>query len=227
MSQNILNTNQADLMESLSLMKEKILAETMANFNGAKLVDVELVRKELDQKFNYTLSIMYNKLADQMEFTKSQATELNQVKSVIDELNARYVAILAKLQEQTEKTAELSSKQQQTYQQEEEFAMKSRLKETFSDEHVSFKTLEEYVHKTFQLYHADRTGKTDFASESIGGSILFTKCTENYVDNSRWFTVFDFPITRINVSPRVVIQVILVFSIILIKKTRQEFNTCF
>ena len=142
-----------------------------------------------------------------MEFSKSQASELNQVKSVIDELNARYIAILSKLQEQNERTAELNSKQQkQSIQEERE--MQSKIKETFSDEHVSFKTLEEYVHKTFQSYHADRTGKTDFASESIGGSILFTRCTETYVDNSRWFTVFDLPIIRINVSPRVVIQVI-------------------
>ena len=74
------------------------------------------------------------------------------------------------------------------------------------NENISFRMIEEYINRTLYVYNADKTGMTDFASESVGGSILFTRCTEPYQDNSRWFTVFDVPITRVSVSPRVVIQ---------------------
>lgn len=217
MGMNILSSsNQSDILESLNSMKEKIISDIMVNFGESTRTkqELDLVRRELDQKFNYTLTLMYNKLADQIEVARTQETELNKVKSVLSELDARYTAILARLQEQSEREAELrriheqqhQQKQQQLEQKEEE-EQSRRLKEGFSDDHVSFKMLEEYVHRTFQLYNADKTGKTDFASESIGGSILFTRCTETYLDNARWFTVLDFPITRITVSPRVVIQV--------------------
>lgn len=217
MGMNILSSsNQSDILESLNSMKEKIISDIMVNFGESTRTkqELDLVRRELDQKFNYTLTLMYNKLADQIEVARTQETELNKVKSVLTELDARYTAILARLQEQSEREAELrriheqqhQQKQQQLEQKEEE-EQSRRLKEGFSDDHVSFKMLEEYVHRTFQLYNADKTGKTDFASESIGGSILFTRCTETYLDNARWFTVLDFPITRITVSPRVVIQV--------------------
>jgi len=190
-------------------MKEKIISDIMMNLDGAARVnDLELVRRELDQKFNYTLTLMYNKLADQIETARTHETELNRVKSVLNELDARYSAILTRLQEQSDREAELRKQ----WQERDASGVPNRLKETFSDEHVSFKTLEEYVHRTFQLYNADKTGKTDFASESIGGSILFTRCTEAYLDNARWFTVFDLPITRITVSPRVVIQVERIFT---------------
>jgi len=56
------------------------------------------------------------------------------------------------------------------------------------------------------LYNADKTGMPDFASEYLGGKILFTRCTEDYNDHTRYFTIFNFPISRLVVSPRVVIQ---------------------
>lgn len=69
-----------------------------------------------------------------------------------------------------------------------------------------FRKIEEYVHRTFYVYDADKTAEADFASESVGGSVLFTKCTESYLDNSRWMTIFNWPVRRITVSPRVVLQ---------------------
>lgn len=207
MSLNILSSsNQTEIVSQLNTMKEKIMSEIMLSM-GENTNQLDLVRRELDQKFNYTLTLMLNKLADQIEATREQESELSRVKSVLDELDARYKTILTRLHEQSElikkyeQTAIPNQQQQQQQQQQE------NIRESFSDDHVSFRTLEEYVHRTFQIYNADRTGKTDFASESIGGSILFTRCTETYMDNARWFTVFDVPITRITVSPRVVIQV--------------------
>lgn len=76
-----------------------------------------------------------------------------------------------------------------------------------SNQHISFQQIEEYINKTFYLYNADKTGMPDFASEYLGGKILFTRCTEDYNDHTRYFTIFNFPISRLVVSPRVVIQV--------------------
>ena len=66
--------------------------------------------------------------------------------------------------------------------------------------------IEELIDKKIYLYNADKTGMTDFASEAIGGRILFTNDTESYEEHSKWFTLYSVPITRILVSPRVVIQ---------------------
>ena len=208
-----------DFFEELKIMKEKLISDTIKSMDAnEKPVDVELIRKELDEKFNYTLTLMSNKLADQsLEIQMSKSNydnQLKQMKSVLNELESRYSAMFNELQEQQKKhlqrEQELLSQQHQFQQQQAHDInnqVNSGLRASFSDEYVSFKKIEEYINRTFYLYNADKTGMTDFASESVGGSILFTRCTENYVDNSRWFTVFDFPITRIHVSPRVVIQV--------------------
>ena len=92
-----------------------------------------------------------------------------------------------------------------------------QISDQMSSEEVLFQKIKEYINKTFYLYNADKTGMTDFASESLGGSILFTRCTEAYHDNSRWFTIFDVPITRLTVSPRVVIQVSYLKSLVFFK----------
>jgi hypothetical protein len=74
--------------------------------------------------------------------------------------------------------------------------------------YISIEKMEEFINKSFILYNADKTGMTDFASEFLGGSIFFTRCTEAYDgDDKRWFSFFGIPLTRIHVSPRVVIQV--------------------
>lgn len=192
-----------DLVKSLEEIKEKVLTETISNFKNAKLIDIEMIKKELDQKFNYTLTIMSNKLADQLsqfEVSKnSYESELKKVKDVLNEMDSRYSILINQMQEQKKLHEQLKSTQSKE-------EVKQSLKETFSGEYISFKKIEEYINRTFYVYNADKTGMTDFASESVGASILFTRCTEDYNDNSRWFTVFDVRITRITVSPRVVIQ---------------------
>ena len=69
-------------------------------------------------------------------------------------------------------------------------------------------SLKQYIDKLLYNYNADKTGLADFAAESSGASILYTKCTKTYTDNSRWFTVFNVPLFRVTMSPRLVIQVI-------------------
>lgn len=221
-----------EIIKDYELLKEKIFSEAKEMLmNSLPTNDIETMRRELDQKFNYTLSLMSNKLVDQsMQMELSQANhekELQQMKTVLVELESRYKESMEQLQEKlTAQTAKLEqqsqllsekdkaeSQQQQLPHQTAELILNNpklqeELKVLIRSSHadISFQKIEEYVDKTFYLYNADRTGMTDFASESIGGSILFTRCTEVYTENSRWFTVFDVPISRLTVSPRVVIQ---------------------
>lgn len=205
MTKNLFNDKDQDLIKGLNEMKEKLLTETISNINNAKLVDIELIKKELDQKFNYTLTMMSNKLADQLsqfEMSKtSYESDLKKVKDVLNELDSRYSSLINQLR---------IVDQQRSKQESEQAQVKDTLKETFSTENISFEKIEEYINRTFYVYNADKTGMTDFASESVGASIMFTRCTENYMENAKWVTVFDVPITRITVSPRVVIQVIFI-----------------
>ena len=213
-----------EILNDYVLLKEKIYSEAMQNFKhftDSQKADAEIMRKELDQKFNYTLTLMSNKLMDQsmqIELSKSSHDEeLKQMKQVLNELESRYTFTINQLQEKLiqqtrqmeEHTKHYTQQQEQQQQTQPETSTQSDLK-TFvqtSNENISFEKIEEYINKTFYLYNADKTGMTDFASESVGGSILFTKCTETYLDNSRWFTIFNVPITRVQVSPRVAIQV--------------------
>lgn len=171
-----------DLVQSLEAIKKKIFDETITAFKDTPKNDA-VIRQEFDQIFNYTLTVMTNKFADHLVQSKqSYETELNQVKQMLNDLDSRYQKLLSQMHES-----------------------KSNGEKSLGDI-VTFEKIEEYINKSFYLYNADKTGMTDFASESVGGSILFTRCTEDYIDNSRWITVLNVPITRLSVSPRVVIQ---------------------
>lgn len=175
--------NKEDLIQSLEDIKKNILDKTKIVFKDSSKKDDLLIQNDFDKIFNYTLNIMTNKLADQLVETKqSYETELKQVKQLLTDLDSRYQKLLNQIHEQ-----------------------KSIGHKSIEDI-ISFQKIEEYINKSFYLYNADKTGMPDFASESTGGSILFTRCTEDYVDNSRWITVLNVPITRLSVSPRVVIQ---------------------
>jgi hypothetical protein len=71
----------------------------------------------------------------------------------------------------------------------------------------SFERMEEFIKQSLNVYNYEKTGMTDFASELMGGCILYTKCTEDFDGNSRWFTFFGIRLSKIRVSARVVIQV--------------------
>jgi len=182
-----------DLMEKLNELKEKIISETISKFKRTD--DIESLRSELDYKFNSSLTIILNQYELSKNTQQSQEKELKQIKDVLNELETNYKFLMQQFQEL--KRNDNQQKEQQQI---------SNNWQPGPGETISFEKLKEFINQSFYLYNADKTGMTDFASESIGGSILFTRCTETYLDNSRWFTVFDVPITRITVSPRVVIQ---------------------
>lgn len=232
---NVLQLDREAMMKEMNDMKEKLISETLRRLDVGdhnvlsdaknKLSEtkdyMEIVRQEFDQKFNYTVAQLYNKMADKLLEVKetakqTYASEKNQLKGVIDEIESRYKSVIDQLQDRIRALEDAHERQKysapaqtpeavvSSHQQ-----MESSIREALSDENVSFKKIEEYINKTLYRYNADKTGMTDFASESIGGSILFTRCTESYTVNSRWLTVFDVPITPIHVTPRVVIQVVL------------------
>ncbi|VDM97697.1 unnamed protein product [Thelazia callipaeda] len=55
-------------------------------------------------------------------------------------------------------------------------------------------------------YDADKTGKVDYALESAGASVISTRCTEPYKENSRLESIFGIPLWYSSYSPRAVIQ---------------------
>lgn len=210
------------ILNDINSLKEKLSSEVIQNLenykSSQKLVDINLLRFELDEKFNYTLYYVSSQLNDhakQIELSKTAyQKELKQMQSFLEVFESKYTFTLNKLQEQLLKQKKMLDEQQQhqelkieqQQQKMKETLMQNPLKVSMENEYISFRMVEEYINRTLYVYNADKTGMTDFASESVGGSILFTRCTEPYQDNSRWFTVFDVPITRVSVSPRVVIQ---------------------
>uniref|UniRef100_T1IRF0 SUN domain-containing protein n=1 Tax=Strigamia maritima TaxID=126957 RepID=T1IRF0_STRMM len=62
------------------------------------------------------------------------------------------------------------------------------------------------VHDAIAIYDADKTGLTDYALESSGGSILSTRCSETYEVGNAQVTWFGIPFWTQSNSPRTVIQ---------------------
>ena len=126
---------------------------------------------------------------------------------MISDVENKYSLVVKQFEEQQNKImAQLKQRESETTQ-----PQSLPQPQSSNYEYISFEKIEEFINKSFFLYNADKTGMTDFASELVGGSILFTRCTENYEGNTRWLSFFDYPITRIHVSPRVVIQVNFLF----------------
>lgn len=70
----------------------------------------------------------------------------------------------------------------------------------------SSQEVETIVRKALAKYDADKTGLFDFALESAGGSILTTRCTENYELSSAVISVFGVPFWWETNNPRSILQ---------------------
>jgi len=62
------------------------------------------------------------------------------------------------------------------------------------------------VKEALDKYDADKTGLFDFALESAGGSIVSTRCTENYEGSSAVLSVMGVPIWWESNNPRTILQ---------------------
>eukprot|EP00095_Tigriopus_kingsejongensis_P006721 snap_masked-scaffold25_size650667-processed-gene-5.22 protein:Tk06721 transcript:snap_masked-scaffold25_size650667-processed-gene-5.22-mRNA-1 annotation:"hypothetical protein AaeL_AAEL007475" len=62
------------------------------------------------------------------------------------------------------------------------------------------------MEQALRIYDADKTGLFDYALESIGGSILTTRCTETYDSVNAVYSVFGIPFWWERNTPRVMLQ---------------------
>ncbi|VDK76151.1 unnamed protein product [Onchocerca ochengi] len=69
-----------------------------------------------------------------------------------------------------------------------------------------FTMIKKMITDALDMYDADKTGKVDYALESSGASIVSTRCTEPYKENSRLESIFGIPLWYSSYSPRAVIQ---------------------
>ncbi|XP_049775244.1 klaroid protein-like [Schistocerca cancellata] len=76
-----------------------------------------------------------------------------------------------------------------------------------SNDGLSYSDVQKIVDRALAKYDADKTGMVDYALESSGGSILSTRCTENYQAKTAMLTIMGwFHWYPSAVSPRTVIQ---------------------
>ncbi|CAG9540979.1 unnamed protein product [Cercopithifilaria johnstoni] len=69
-----------------------------------------------------------------------------------------------------------------------------------------FTVIKKMITDALDTYDADKTGKVDYALESSGASVVSTRCTEPYKENSRLESIFGIPLWYSSYSPRAVIQ---------------------
>ncbi|KAM3728536.1 Nuclear migration and anchoring protein [Dirofilaria immitis] len=69
-----------------------------------------------------------------------------------------------------------------------------------------FTVIRKMITDALDTYDADKTGKVDYALESSGASVVSTRCTEPYKENSRLESIFGIPLWYSSYSPRAVIQ---------------------
>lgn len=67
--------------------------------------------------------------------------------------------------------------------------------------------IKELVKDVLGQYDADKTGLTDFALASAGGSIVSTRNTETYTAGAPWWSLYGVPLCSYAKSPRTIIQV--------------------
>ncbi|XP_067213020.1 tetratricopeptide repeat protein 39C-like [Linepithema humile] len=71
---------------------------------------------------------------------------------------------------------------------------------------LSPETVKNMMRNELQTYDADKTGRTDYALESSGGSILSTRNTESYSTGAPVLNLFGIPLCQQQNTPRAVIQ---------------------
>ncbi|CAH8633007.1 unnamed protein product [Schistosoma intercalatum] len=67
-------------------------------------------------------------------------------------------------------------------------------------------TLAKMIDEALHRFAADRTGLTDYALESSGGSIVGTRCTKTYTEGASLLSIFGLPLARLSNSPRTILQ---------------------
>ncbi|XP_011496640.1 PREDICTED: SUN domain-containing protein 1-like [Ceratosolen solmsi marchali] len=89
-----------------------------------------------------------------------------------------------------------------------------KLRNEVYEESISLDSVKEIVKSELETYDADKTGKTDFALESSGGSIISTRNTETYFVGVPTMSIFGIPICKQHNIPRIIIQVSFIINIL-------------
>ncbi|XP_076141071.1 SUN domain-containing protein 1-like [Alosa pseudoharengus] len=71
---------------------------------------------------------------------------------------------------------------------------------------ITVKDVHEIVQRALSLYKSDGTGMADYALESLGATVIESRCTETYRTRSRCYSLFGVPLWYASESPRTVIQ---------------------
>ncbi|KAH8864621.1 SUN domain-containing protein 2 [Schistosoma japonicum] len=78
--------------------------------------------------------------------------------------------------------------------------------ESFSHPSGNKTMIAHMIDEALYRFAADRTGLTDYALESAGGSIVGTRCTKTYTEGASLFSIFGLPLARLSNSPRQALQ---------------------
>lgn len=148
------------------------------------------------------LSIIKNELSTKIkdDIEKELSLSWNRFKKVSHEDRETFRVEIMKLVEKqsaalfTKHTAEKSASA--------ETNLRSALELSESDIAV----IKKMITDALDTYDADKTGKVDYALESSGASVVSTRCTEQYKENSRLESIFGIPLWYSSYSPRAVIQ---------------------
>ncbi|KAH0945100.1 hypothetical protein HN011_010092 [Eciton burchellii] len=142
----------------------------------------------------YSTSTSFRIIQADLENLKNNLETLSlEVKNVIeirDELNS-------KLQEVSDVIPKISEVIQN---------LRNEVSEEMNMVPISLENVKNMVKSELETYDADKTGKTDYALESSGGTILSTRDTESYSIGAPVLKLFGIPLCQQHNTPRAVIQ---------------------
>uniref|UniRef100_A0A1I8ELV5 SUN domain-containing protein n=1 Tax=Wuchereria bancrofti TaxID=6293 RepID=A0A1I8ELV5_WUCBA len=82
----------------------------------------------------------------------------------------------------------------------------TKLNSVLGSSKSNFMIIKKMITDALDTYDADKTGKVEYALESSEVSVVSTRCTKPYKENSRLESVFGIPLWYSSYSPRAVIQ---------------------
>jgi len=173
--------NKPDIKQEL----EDKLNEILANDSSSFIQTASLL-------FTTKSDLLHQHESIERELTDLRENMMGQVKAETDSMNAKLelLAGRARAVHEMKNNDEIKIADQTVAQQ--------RVNES---EYV-----ERIVKQALAKYDADKTGLFDFALESAGGSIVSTRCTENYEGSSAVLSVMGVPIWWETNNPRSILQ---------------------
>ncbi|KAL3989549.1 Sad1 / UNC-like C-terminal family protein [Acanthocheilonema viteae] len=150
------------------------------DLNALKTELNKKVKDDLDKELSFSLNRF-----EKASLEEREAFRLEIMKAVENRVVALFASYIA------EKTDTVSE---------------TRLSSVLGLSESDFIMIKKMITDALDMYDADKTGKVDYALESSGASVISTRCTEPYKENSRLESIFGIPLWYSSYSPRAVIQ---------------------